>query len=86
MKLALLCINNSPCCWKVRSALIELSDMYSHHGHRLLHVVKVSASTEWDIFIIPNRAHPKCSKGADDLMFSALIGFGVSSKTSKFEE
>ena len=39
-----------------------------------------------EVFVIPNRAHPKFSKGAGDLIFSALASLGVRSKTSKFED
>ena len=44
--------------------LIKRSDMYG-----ILHVVKVSASTEWDVFIIPHRTHPKFSKSTGNLIF-----------------
>ena len=37
-------------------------------------------------FIIPNRDHPKFSKGVGNLIFSALVALGVRSKTSKFED
>ena len=39
-----------------------------------------------DVFIIPNRARPKFSKGAGDRIFSALVALGVRSKTSKFKD
>ena len=41
---------------------------------------------QWEVFIIPIRAHPKVSKGGGDQIFSALVAFGVRSKTSKFED
>ena len=41
---------------------------------------------KWDIFIISNRAHPKLSKGAGNLIFSALVALVVRSETSKFED
>ena len=41
---------------------------------------------QWDVFIIPNRAHPNCSKGTGDLMFSALVALGVRCNTSMFED
>ena len=46
----------------------------------------IAIDDKWDIFIIPNRAHPKFSKGAGNLIFSALVALGVRSKTSKFED
>ena len=41
---------------------------------------------KWEIFIVPNRAHPILFKGAGDLIFLALVALGVISKTSKFED
>ena len=36
---------------------------------------------QWDVFIIPNRAHLTLSKGDGDLMLSTLVCLGVSSKS-----
>ena len=39
-----------------------------------------------DVFVIPSRAHLNVSIAAGDVTFSALVGLGVSSETSMFED
>ena len=46
----------------------------------------VSDPFQWEVFIIPNRAHPIFSKGVVALILSALVALGVRSKTSKFAD
>ena len=38
------------------------------------------------MFMVLHRADPIYSKSIGDLIFSALVGFGPGSKTSKFED